>query len=296
MIYKILAGLLISGSVFAQEAIAQEAIKIYSPYSPSHSGTPAMMKIIDKANSSQSIYKFSIEFKPGGNQIIAVKSLDANSLAIIAPAYVENIETGKLDERDYIPVHALGNACWVVIANKPLKGSKEVVVGGVGFGNATHLTSLALGEKYGFKVRYVVFKSNNDALVNMAGGNGVEFVVDRYEAYDSLKDKSPKMQQFAVSCPTRIPQSPKIKTLKELGVEAPYVFNITIANKEMPTTRRKAIATILNNAQNEIGSEEIYKVSGMKIPTESAEDFYIKSIELVRNLQKKYRSEIERSK
>lgn len=291
MIYKILAGLMISGSVFAQEAI-----KIYSPYSASHSGTPAMMKIVDRANASQSIYKFSLEFRPGGNQIIAVKSLDANSLAIIAPAYVENIEAGKLDERDYIPVHALGNACWAVIANKPIKGSKEFVVGGVGFGNAAHLTSLALGEKYGFKVRYVVFKSNNDALVNMAGNNGVEFVVDRYEAYDALKDKNTKMYPFAASCPTRLPQAPKLKTMKELGFDTPYVFNITIAHKDMPKARISAISTILNDAQKEIGSEEIYKVSGMKIPTESAEDFYIKSIELVRNLQKKYRSEIERSK
>ena len=100
-------------------ALATETIKVYSPYSPSHSGTPAMYKIIDKANASQSIYKFVMEFKPGGNQIIAVKSLDANSLAIIAPSFVENVESGKLNEKDYIPVHALGNACWAVIANKP---------------------------------------------------------------------------------------------------------------------------------------------------------------------------------
>lgn len=277
-------------------AFASEVIRIYSPYSPSHSGTPAMLKIVDKANESQSIYKFLLEFKPGGNQIIAVKSLDANSLAIIAPAYVENVQAGKLNESDYTPVHALGNACWAVIANKPLKGSKEFVVGGVGFGNAAHLTSLALGEKYGFAVRYVVFKSNNDALINMVGNNGAEMVVDRYEAYDALKDKNPKIYPFAASCPTRLPQAPKLKTLKEMGFDTPYVFNITIASKEMSPTRIKAISRILNDAQNQIGSQEIYKLSGMKVPTESPQEFYDQSVSLIKNLQNKYRTQINNSK
>jgi hypothetical protein len=275
---------------------ATEIIKVYSPYSPSHSGTPAMYKIIDKANESQSIYKFIMEFKPGGNQMIAVKSLDANSLAIIAPAFVENVESGKLNEKDYIPVHALGNACWAVVANKPLKGSKEFTVGGVGFGNAAHLTSLALGEKYGFNVRYIVFKSNNDALINMAGNNGIEMVVDRYEAFENLKEKNKNMYAFAASCPTRLPQAPNLKTLKEMGFNTPYVFNITVANTEMNTARRMTISKILNDAQNDIGADEIFKLSGMKIPADSADEFYTKSITLVRNLQKKYRDKIEQSK
>ena len=59
---------------------ATESVKIYSPYSPGHSATPAMLKIIDEANSSQNTYKFTLEFKPGGNQVIAVKSLDNQNL------------------------------------------------------------------------------------------------------------------------------------------------------------------------------------------------------------------------
>jgi hypothetical protein len=37
---------------------------------------------------------------------------------------------------------------------------------------------------------------------------------------------------IAASCPTRLPQEPKIKTLKEQGIEAPYIFNIAIAHKD----------------------------------------------------------------
>lgn len=272
---------------------AQEVIKIYSPYSPTHSGTPAMYRIIDEANKAQNIYRFVLEFKPGGNQVLALKAMEENSLAIIAPAFVENVNKGLVDERDYIPIHALGDACWAVITNGQIKGIKEVTVGGVGFGNAAHLTALALGEKYGFSVRYIVFRSNNDALVNMAGNNGVIMVIDRYEAYESMKTKNPNLESLAASCPTRLPQAPKLRTLKELGIDAPFVFNITVAPKSMDSTKRKAIAIIINEAQNKIGADEIFKLSGMKVPNESAEQFYIRSTNLVRSLQTKYRKEIE---
>jgi hypothetical protein len=289
---KLLATLLfICGSAFASETI-----KILSPYSPTHSGTPAMYKILDEANKAQTIYKFILEFRPGGNQIIALKALDSNSLGIIAPAFVENVAAGKLVESDYIPIHALGDACWAVITNGPITANKELTVGGVGFGNAAHLTSLALGEKYKFTVRYIVFKSNNDALVNMAGNNGIFMVIDRYEAYEAMKTKNPNLQVLAASCPTRLPMAPKVKTLKEIGIDAPYVFNITVAPKSMDETRRKAIAIILNDAQAKVGSDEIFKASGMKVPTESAEQFYTKSVATVRKLQAKYRDEIEKSK
>ncbi len=293
---KILLSIL---SAFSMSVNATETIKIFSPYSPGHSGTPALYKVIEEANKSQNIYKFVVEFKPGGNQIIALKSLDDSSLAIIAPAYVENLASGKISEKDYIPIHAFGDACWAVVTNKPLKGAKEFVVGGVGFGNAAHLTALALGEKYKFDVRYIIFRSNYDGLVNMAGDNGVEFVIDKYEGYESLKTKNPKMQMVAASCPTRLPQAPKIKTLKEQGINAPYIFNITVAHKDMQEARRRAIAIILNNATLKIGEKEIFELSAMRPPIfdgVTAEDFYTNSVLQVQELQKKYKSSIDAAK
>jgi tripartite-type tricarboxylate transporter receptor subunit TctC len=281
-------------------ANATENIKIYSPYNPGHSATPAMLKIVDEANASQNIYKFSLEFKPGGNQIIAVKSLDtSNSLAIIAPAFVENVASGQLNEKDYVPVYALGDACWAVVTNKPLKGQREFVVGGVGYGNAAHLTALALGEKHKFSVRYIVFKSNNDALVNMTGDNGVEFVIDRYEAYQSLKTKNPKMTMIAASCPNRLPQASNVPTLKEMGINAPYIFNIIIAHKDMPRGRQMAISKILESATAKLGAEEIFKLSALRPPQFdkiSTAEFYEKSVSTVGNLQNKYKTQIEQAK
>lgn len=294
---RLLLGILLYALTFG--AHATELIKVYSPYSASHSGTPALLRILEQANSSQTIYKFVPEFRPGGNQIIAVKSLDASSLAIIAPAFVENVETGKLNENDYVPVHSFGDACWAVITNGPLEGAKEITVGGVGFGNAAHLTALALGEKYKFDVRYIVFKSNNEALVNMTGNNGIEFVVEKYESFEGLQTKNPKLRVIAASCPKRLPQAPAIKTLKELGIDAPYVFNITIASKEMPYARRVAVSRILDEATVKVGESELFRLSALRPPIFdgiSTEEFYAKSINLVRSLQKKYRSKIEESK
>ena len=276
-------------------AFASNTIKIYSPYSPSHSATPALFRVVDQANADQSVYKFVVEFKPGGNQIIAVKRLDEHSLANIAPAFVENVESGKLKETDFVPVHAFGDACWAVVTNKPLNGQSEFVVGGVGFGNAAHLTALALGDKYKFNVRYIVFKSNNDALINLAGNNGVEFVVDKYESYKALQAKNPKMTMIAASCPTRLTQAPDVKTLKQLGVDAPYIFNITVAHQTMPEARRKAIAMILTHATDKVGGQEIYNLSAMRPPqfdNVSAQEFYSKSVGQVKALQTKYKDKI----
>jgi tripartite-type tricarboxylate transporter receptor subunit TctC len=280
---------------------ASEIIKIYSPYSPGHSATPALRKILDEANLSQDKFRFILEFKPGGNQAIAVKTLDkeTTSLAVIAPAFVENADAGKLNESDYRPVYALGNACWSVITNKPFENSKEFLVGGVGYGNAAHLTSLALAEKYGFAVRYIIFKSNYDALINMAGDNGIELVIDRYEGYENIKKQNPKLKMVAASCPTRLPQAPEIPTLSELGINAPFIFNIIVAHKNMPEDRTKEIGKILDAATIKIGADEIYKISSMRPPVFDrilVDDFYKTSISLIRNMQAKYRTQIEESK
>jgi len=277
-------------------AVSADTVRIYSPYAPSHSATPAMFRIIEQANQAQSTYSFVLEFRPGGNQAIALQALDASSLAIIAPAFVENVAEGRLAESDYVPVHALGDACWAVIIIGAITDHREITVGGVGFGNATHLTALALGEKYRFTTKYIVFKSNNDALINMAGNNGIFMVIDRYESYTAMKSRNANLQAFAASCPTRLPQAPDMKTLRELGVDAPLVFNITVAHRSMDPARRRAIAAVLNNAQRTVGAEEIFRLSSMRIPDSSAEDFYATSIRQVRRLQEKYRNDINQSK
>lgn len=297
----------ISAAFLSSAAVAQTIIAIQSPYNPSHSGTPAMLKIIDEANRSQNDFRFILEFRPGGNQILAVKQMDQDPqsrLAIIAPAFVENVDAGQIRQEDYVPVHALGNACWAVITNigdeargvASLRGVEELVVGGVGIGNAAHLTALMLGERLGFRVRYVVFRSNNDAVINMVGNNGVNFAIDRVESYENFKSKNPNLRILAASCPQRIESMSRVRTLREQGFNAPYIFNITIASAKMDAARRARIEQILEAATRGLGEREVYALSGMRPPyfdRIGLEEFAQGSFRQIRDLQRRYQAEIQ---
>jgi tripartite-type tricarboxylate transporter receptor subunit TctC len=298
----VMTALTITGS-----ALAREIITIKSPYSPSHSGTPAMFRIIDEANRSQDRYRFILEFKPGGEQIIAVKNMDespTNSLAIVAPKYVEHLASKKLNRDDYVPVYALGDACWAVITNvgdetqgvASLRGTKELVVGGVGFGNAAHLTALQLAEKYQFQVLYVPFKSNFDALILMAGDGSVNMVLDRVSSYQQFKAKNPNLKMLAMSCPTRHPDAPSVRTLKEQGIQAPYVFNIVVANRAMPDARRQELSAILEKATQTVGQKTIQQLSDMHPPVfnnQSVTVYYQESLALVDTLLARHKNKID---
>lgn len=286
---------------------AAENISIVSPYSPSHSGTPAMFRIISEANKSQSKYNFILEFKPGGEQIIAVKYLDdmpESRLAIIAPKFVEHVTSKKLIKENYVPIHALGDACWAVISNvgnsqqgiSSLKGIEELTVGGVGIGNAAHITSLELGEKFNFKVSYIPFKSNFDALVLLFSDQSINLVLERVQSYNQYKEKNKNVSILAMSCPSRHPELPEIKTLHEQGINAPYIFNITVAHKNMPVSKRNELGTILNIATIKVGQSEIYKLSDMVPPVfnkQSVNDYYNNRFDFMSKMLKKYEYQIK---
>jgi len=267
-----------------------------------------MIKIIDEANSIQRNYTFLLEFRPGANQTLAVKEMDNNAtnrLAIIAASYVENVESGAFRDGNYVPVYSLGDACWLVISNtggdtiNTLADSQELVVGTVGFGNATHLTALQIAKKYNLKVRLIPFKSNFDAVVNMTGNQGVTFGIDRLHAYQSLKTRNTKLSAVATSCPKRIPELPNLKTLAEQGIEAPSVFNIVVANKNMPQERRDQLGKILDQATKNIGELAIQEISGF-VPAAyvgmTAQEHFSSRTKLVKKLRDQYRKEINQEK
>lgn len=294
--------ILLSTSIFAAETIV-----IASPYSASHSGTPAMQKIVATANQMQRRYNFILEFKPGGEQIIAIKYLDEqpnSRLAIIAPKFVEHSATGRLKKDDYVPIHALGDACWAVISDtgntqqgiNSLQGLKELVVGGVGVGNAAHLTSLELGDRYGFEVKYVPFKSNFDALILLISNQGINMVLERVASFQQYREKNPNINVLAMSCPKRHPDLPRIATLAEQGIESPYVFNITVAHQNMPTPKRIEIANILNEATRQVGPKEIFRLSDMTPPMFSnilLSEYYKQRYDFMLKLLKKHQNKIQ---
>ena len=267
---------------------ATENITVMSPYSASHSGTPAMFKIINEANSQQKDYNFILEFRPGGEQIIAVNALkeQPNSrLAIIAPKFVDHVKAGRLNKNDYIPIYALGDACWAVITNvgnsqqgvASLSSVREIVVGSVGIGNATHLTALQIGSRYNVPVQFIPFKSNNDAVMSIIGGHGVNFGLERASIVEQFKEKNSNLKILGMSCPVRHPDYPNIPTLVEQKIQTPYVFNIIVAHTGMPDGKRRRLGEILNTATKSVGAKEIFKLSDMTPPVfsgQSVEDYF----------------------
>lgn len=287
--------------LFSSFSCLAETITIISPYSASHSGSAAMFEIVKRSNESQTKFKFVLDFKPGGEQIVAMNYLNNNpqtSLAIIAPKFVEHVMAERLKKSDYFPIHSLGNACWGVITNignesegiKSLKSYKEIVVGGVGIGNATHLTSLMIGEKFDISIRYVPFKSNNDALVTMTGNNGINLVIDRVENYTAYKSLNSDLRLLAVSCPNRIDSVKTTMTLSEQGISSPYVWNITVAHKDMPIEKRSELSKILNDSTNFIGPKKIQNISGFYKQDITDTEFFESNFKTLERLISKYKS------
>jgi tripartite-type tricarboxylate transporter receptor subunit TctC len=287
-------------------AWAAEIITIVSPYSASHSGTPAMFRIINEANSQQKDYNFILEFRPGGEQIIAVNALkeQPNSrLAIIAPKFVEHVRSGRLNRNDYVPIHALGDACWALIANvgnqsqgiASLRGVPELTVGGVGVGNAAHITALELAERFNFPVRYIPFKSNFDALVLLISDQSINMVLERASSYLQYREKNPRVTVLGMSCPRRHPDLPDVPTLAEQGMPAPYVFNITVAHVGMSQPKRLQLSKILDTATQTVGAQEIFRLSDMTPPVFNrltVEDYYRIRFDYMDRMLQKHQAKI----
>ena len=291
-------------------ATALETVTLVLTAAPNHPTSAPMLKLLDESNRIQQDYLFVPEFKPGAEGTIGLKYMleePQKRLATIAPAYVEAISNGTINEQDYVPVFSQGDSCWAVITNlgdqrqglDSLKGVKEIVVGGVGFGNAAHITGIMIGERYNIPVRYVVFKSNFDALVNMAANGGVNMVLERVTSHTSFKPRNDKLQMLAMSCPRRHPDAPDVKTLKEVGLDAPYVFQVIMASQNMSLDKRQRIETIFEEATKKIGARAIQTMSDQSPPVfygMTSQQHFDQSVARVRMLRKRYLAQIESAK
>ena len=300
----------------ATTAVAQNRtnITVVIGAAATQSNVPLMLKMLETANDSQNQYHFRPEFKPGGQGVVAVKYMDQEPqtrIVSLANSFIENVRAGHLVETEYVPVNGFGDSCWAVITNvgdsrrgvaslEGLRG-QEILVGGTGIGNATHLTSLILAERYGFRVKYVVFKSNFDALVNIVGdSNGVNFTLERVVNYQQFRDKNSKLQILGINCPQRHPAMPDVRTLREQGVGAtPMVFNLFAANRSMDPARRQDIARILDRAQAQLGKDTMLNMADMLAPqfdNVTADEYFRNRMEMMRSYTRRYQAQMEASK
>ena len=289
-------------AALAGSAHAKENIWIATPYSAGSTGNIALQRVFDRANTIQSQYNLLLDIRSGAQGLIAIRSLAENPqqrLVLINASYVEHLENNAITETDYVPVHAVGEACWVVVSLNgneaqgvgSLRGTGDLVVGTIGRGNATHLAALAIAEKTGNNILLVPFKSNKDALVNMAGNNGVNFVIERWENVENLRSINPNLKVLATSCNTRLAAIPKVKTLREQGVDAPGVFMVLVSSNSMLIGRQQQLGTVLDQATRELGLETMLSISDMHSPvfgTETASQFYRARIRKIQQLRQQY--------
>jgi hypothetical protein len=306
-IITVLALCLMSATAFSKETIT-----VYFNAGANQPNYAPYLKMLSAANKNQNRYHFQMELKPGGNGIIAVRAMDQspeNSLATAAASFVENTRSGALNEKDYVAVSAQGDACWAVITNVgdtargivSLQGQKEITIGTTGHGNVTHLTALVLAEKYGFTVRYIGYKTNFDALTNMAGGENINLTIERVSNYQNFKLRNPDLQILGMSCNQRHPQAPEVKTLSEQGIAVPTILLVTLANTKMPVAKRKDIEKILEQAQAELGQEYLVETADLRPPQFakpklSANQYFEQKVNNIKALSTKFNEQIEAAK
>lgn len=302
---------LIFTTILSVNAVAAEKILISNAQGPQQSMTPQFLRIIERANANQNLYQFVVEFKQGGYESIAVKHMledPRNRLATITNSVVEGIDRGFVQEQDITPVFSFGDSCWTVITSIGKDGQglasiandprvREITGGGPAPGGAAHLTALEVATKYKLPVRYILYKSNIEALVNMVGDeNSVNFVVERAQNYTQFREKSSRVNALAVSCPTRHPRIPNVKTLAEQGIDAPYIWNFLVASSKMPVDKRRAIEDIITRATRDIGAETLFELSDIQSPIfrgVTTEDHYNQSLTKLKKARKKWETQIK---
>jgi tripartite-type tricarboxylate transporter receptor subunit TctC len=309
MLKKILLVILCASSMIVD---AKELITVEFSSIPSQSNATPYLKMLDIANSLQDKYEFVLEFKPGGNSLVAMKAMDqspTNRISTTSPAFAENVLSGQLNENDYVAITTQGDACWAVITNigdtrtgiASLKGQKEIVVGGVGYGTSAHLAAIIISKRYGFKIRYIPYKANIEALIQMASGQPINFVIERISNYKNFKQKNPNLEVLGINCPHRNPLMPEIKTLAEQGFDVPTIFMTTLANVKMPVEKRREISQILDQAQMQLGNKYMMESADMYAPMFanpkiSTEEFFNRRVLQMKVLLHRYEKEVEDAK
>jgi tripartite-type tricarboxylate transporter receptor subunit TctC len=292
-------------------ASAQETIVIKSPYNATHAGHAAFYKIIAEANSAQKKYNFVLQLKPGAQGVVALRDLDKSpndSLAIIAAAFIENYLTNQINKDSYVPITALGDACWFLVSkvgdetlgiDSLADTTDELVISGVGIGTAIHLLSFEISAKIKRPIEFIAFKSAAEGNILLVGDHKINLGLMPLQEYENLKSKNRNLKLLALHCDVRHRQAPNIKTTREQGIVSPPVFNTVVASVNMNPDKRTELADILDKALLAIGKDEILDLSQFNPPIFNnigVEAYHKSKTDMMESALKKHSSEIEKSR
>lgn len=282
-------------------AFATETIVVLNPQGAGYSGTPQFLATIAEANKIQNKYQFVPEFKVGGFESVAlldVKNHPQTRITSVVTSHLEAADRGLIKLDDYVPVFANGDACWALASNKPLKDLKEIIVGAPALGGALHLDALEIGKKYNKPVRFIFYKTNGEAVLAMMQGD-VNLTLDRVVVFENYKKQFPTVEFVAMTCNVRHPAVPNLRTLKELGIDAPPIFNVIVASKDMDLTRRQDIRQIFERASKNLGQDRLSGL-GDHVPALfqniDSDTYYYARVARHKSMREKWKKEVDSSR
>lgn len=251
-------------------AHARENVTVYAYSGPSSNVVLYVKQILEVANSIQDRYVFDLVSKPGASGLIALQHMEQDpekNLALVSAGYVDLLVKGRIKNEDYIPLNTLGETCWPLVsplgdekkgAGSLASSKKELSIGTVGHGSSSALTAMALGEKLGFTVKTVIFKSNTEALQLMAADGSVDLVLERPINLENFKTKNPNLKALGINCPVRNPKLPHVATLAEQGFSVPALSVTSVASNKMPQARKAEMKKIFDDALLKIGKDKLF--------------------------------------
>lgn len=287
-------------------AHAKETITLVSYLGPASSISLFYRTVVDQANAMQDRYNIVMNFKPGAQGLLALQEMDRstnNHLALISAGYVDLIEKKQIDRNDYVPINSGGNSCWVIMSPRgelnrglaSLRGEKSLTLSTVGLGTSTHLTALLLGERLGFEVRPVLFKTGVDGVMLMAADESIHLAVDTPTNYLNFRAKNPNIKALGTNCAVRNPKVPDVRTFREQGFEGISVWSFAVASARMDAAKRNELGKILDQAMIAIGQEKIFEKFDLLIPVlngQTTEAHFKQSMEIIERNRKRFEKQI----
>ena len=284
---------------------ASETITIRSPYDHNHAGNPALQSIIQIANQTQNQYKFVLTSHPGGQGIVALSKVEpSKDIALIHPSFVQNSIAGTVKEKNWVPVGALGDACFLLLSQKGdskdgIRSLKKIpgpfMMGVVGLGSAAHLVALEIASTVDVVIDTAMFKSAGEAVIGMVAQDELTMAMGTVAQLRTISSKKGSVTPLAAFCPSRHPDLPEVKTMQEQGIKTPLIFNILVAHEEMPKSKRDQISRIWDSASKAVGKDTIFAQSGFVSPhfqNISIEDYYRQRISDMHRALEKHKEKL----
>ena len=297
-----LASIIIAATSTAWTA---ETIIIRSPVDHNHAGNPALQIIIAAANQGQNQYTFMMTQNPGGQGTVALGKVDPQKdLALIHPSFVQNSVSGAVQEKNWIPVGALGDACFLLISQQGdaaqgisslEKSTVPLMVGVVGLGSASHLLALEISAVIGIYIEPVMFKSAGQAVLNLIAQPELTMALGNINQFRTAHSKKPTATALGALCSARHPDMPETRTFQEQGINTPLVFNILVAHTDMAPAKRQQIKEIWDRAVKTVGKDRIFAVSGFISPhfdQTSIDEYARQRIATMRSALEKHKDQV----